>query len=140
MFFFRTTCFSYSLHVIIHEELKSTYNRDMAKERKVSEVSRLRALLLRRLSIPEDALPGSLSMTTLRCGKERCHCKEGEKHPAWSLTYMVDGKKRVQHIPADLVEYVQEKVSRGKEFKEIVNQIFVANADLLILRRKQQKG
>jgi uncharacterized protein DUF6788 len=114
----------------------------MAKEQKAADTMRLRAGLLRKLSVPEDALPGSLSMSRLRCGKENCHCKKDEKHKhtVWSLTYMSGGKKRVQHIPADLVEYVKEKVSQGKDFKEIVNQIFVANADLLVLRRKKAKA
>jgi len=80
-------------------------------------------------------------MTTLRCGKQSCHCmKEGQRHTAWELTYMSEGKKEVRHIPADLVDYVQEKVAKGKEFREVLNQVFVANADLLILRKKQQKS
>jgi hypothetical protein len=113
----------------------------MAKERREPDVSRLRASLLRRLSIPEDALPGSLSMTTLKCGKESCRCmgETGHRHKSWALTYMSDGKKVVRHIPADLVDYVQQKVTKGKEFRKDLNQVFVANADLLILRRKQQK-
>jgi len=80
-------------------------------------------------------------MTTLRCGKQQCHCMsdEGKKHAAWSLTYMSEGKKVVRHIPGDLVDYVQEKVAKSKEFRETLNQILVANADLLLLRRKQEK-
>jgi hypothetical protein len=114
----------------------------MAKKEAAAYVSRRRAGLLRKISLPEDALPGSLSMSRLRCGKENCHCKQDDmhKHVVWSLTYMVEGKKRVKHIPADLVEYVKEKVSQGKNFKEAVNQIFVANADLLILGRPKKKG
>ena len=113
----------------------------MAKEKNIAEVRRLRTSLLRRLSVPEDALPGSLSMTTLKCGKPQCHCmsEQGERHTAWALTYMSDGKKMVRHIPAELVDYVQEKVAKGKEFRESLNQIFVANADLLLLLRKKEK-
>ena len=109
----------------------------MTKQKQISDAARIRARLLRKVSLPETALPGSLSQVSLRCGKESCHCKEGRKHEAWSLTYMADGKKRVQHIPAALVEYVQERVREGKEFKETINQIFVANAELLVLLRKQ---
>jgi hypothetical protein len=52
---------------------------------------------------------------------------------------MVDGKKFVRHIPTDLVEYVQSKVEAGKAFKENVNRVFVANAELLVLERKDRK-
>jgi hypothetical protein len=113
----------------------------MAKEKTIAEVNRMRTTLLRKLSVPEGALPGSLSMTTLKCGKQQCHCmsEQGEKHKAWALTYMSQGKKVVRHIPAALVDYVQEKVTEGKEFREILNKVFVANADLLLLLRKKQK-
>jgi hypothetical protein len=53
---------------------------------------------------PEDALPGSLSLSHLRCGKSTCHCAEDRGHPVWSLTFMVKGKKHVQHIPKQWVE------------------------------------
>ena len=52
---------------------------------------------------------------------------------------MYKGKKVVRYIPADLVDYVHEKVEKGKAFREALNQVFVANADLLILGRKQKK-
>src|SRR5437762_10389796 len=59
--------------------------------------------LLRGLYVPPDALPGSLALTHHRCGKPTCRCADGEGHPAWSLTFMVDGKKRVEHIPEEWV-------------------------------------
>jgi hypothetical protein len=96
--------------------------------------------LLRRLKIPEDALPGSLSQTYTRCGKPSCHCARGEGHPSWSLTFMVDGKKRVERIPAGWVEQVQRLVEAGRQFKEAVAEVFVANAELLVLWRKQRRG
>ena len=57
--------------------------------------------LLRRIEVPEDGLPDSLSLSYRRCGKPTCHCAEGQGHPQWQLTYMERGKKRVQTIPAD---------------------------------------
>jgi hypothetical protein len=121
--------------------VECTYNRFMENEKTSAAITRFRTRLLRTLSLPEDALPGSLSMTTLKCGKKQCHCMsdEGKKHTAWALTYMSEGKKVVRHIPSDLVEYVQEKVAKSKEFRETLNQVLVANADLLLLRRKQKK-
>ena len=53
---------------------------------------------LRRFKIPPEALPGSLSLTHRRCGKPNCCCVEGDRHPLWQLTFMVDGKKRVERI------------------------------------------
>lgn len=105
---------------------------------KASQLSKRKDNLLKQVSaVPYDGLPGSISKTTTRCGKKTCHCSDGPGHPIWFLTYMAEGKKRVERIPKEWVEYVQQKVNEGKEFKEGVNQIFVANAELLVLLRKQ---
>src|SRR5580704_10801233 len=94
--------------------------------------------LLRRFHIPEDALPGSLSVTHLRCGKPTCHCAEGQGHE-WSLTFMVQGKKRVQHIPKHWVEEVRRRVEAGREFQDAVREVLAANAQLLVLARQEEK-
>jgi hypothetical protein len=95
--------------------------------------------LLRRFQIPPDALPGSLSLTHSRCGKPNCRCARGELHSLWSLTYMVEGKKQVQHIPHDLVELIRPLVEQGREFKDAVAEVFAANAQLLALWRQQSR-
>jgi uncharacterized protein DUF6788 len=94
--------------------------------------------LARRYAIPADLLPGSLALTHTRCGKPTCHCASEDGHPGWSLTFMVDGKKRVERIPSEWVEDVQRRVKAGREFKEAVAEVFAANAQLLALRRKQR--
>jgi len=95
--------------------------------------------LVRRFNIPADLLPGSLSVTRSRCGKPTCHCATGEGHEGWVLTFMVDGKKRVERIPQEWVEDVRRRVEAGREFKQAVAEVFAANAQLLALRRQQRK-
>ncbi len=95
--------------------------------------------LLRRFRIPEHALPGSLSLTHRKCGKPNCRCASGEGHPQWSLTFMVDGKKRVEPIPAAWVEEIRPLVVQGREYKDAVAEVFAANAQLLALWRKHQR-
>jgi hypothetical protein len=94
--------------------------------------------LMRRFQIPDDLLPGSLSMQQLRCGKPNCRCAKGEGHEVWSLTFMVGGKKHVQHIPKHLVEDVRKAVEAGREFQDAVREVLAANAQLLVLARKQR--
>jgi hypothetical protein len=93
--------------------------------------------LLRRLQIPPDALPGSLALTHSRCGKPNCRCAQGEGHASWSLTFMVDGKKRVERIPEEWVEQIRPLVEQGREFKDAIAEVFAANAKLLALWRQQ---
>jgi hypothetical protein len=93
--------------------------------------------VLRRFQIPPDALPGSLALTHRRCGTPTCRCAKGEGHPLWSLTFMVDGKKRVERIPDEWVEQIRPLVEQGREFKDAVAEVFAANAQLLALWRRQ---
>jgi hypothetical protein len=114
----------------------------MNEEAQGLRASRLRQRkfqLVHRFHIPEDALPGSLSLTHLRCGKPTCHCAEDRGHPVWSLTFMVQGKKQVQHIPKEWVEEVQRRVEAGREFQDAVREVLAANAQLFVLARKQEK-
>jgi len=79
----------------------------MEPQPKGLEAARLRQrkfALLRQFPLPEDLLPGSLSVSHTRCGQPTCHCAKGEGHTAWSLTFMADGKKRVERIPKDWVD------------------------------------
>jgi hypothetical protein len=108
-----------------------------AKGAGASRLRQRKHALLRRFSIPENALPGSLALTHRRCGKPTCHCATGTGHPAWSLTFMVDGKKRVEGIPAEWVEEIRPLVLEGREYKDAVSEVFAINAQLLALWRKQ---
>jgi hypothetical protein len=92
---------------------------------------------LARFSIPADLLPGSLTMSRTRCGKPTCHCAHGEGHEAWTFTFMSQGKQRVERIPRGWVEEVRQRVQAGREFQDAVRDVLTANAELLILSRKQ---
>jgi len=113
----------------------------MEFEPKGPEAARLRQrkfALLRQFPLPQDLLPGSLSVSHTRCGKPTCHCATGEGHAAWSLTFMADGKKRVERIPKDWVDDVRRRVAAGRAFQDALREVLTANAELLVLRRKQQ--
>lgn len=105
-----------------------------------ARLQRRKTQLCARLRLRPHALPGSLAQTHRRCGKPSCHCADGPGHSLWLLTFMVEGKKRVEHIPEDWVEGVRQRVQAGRKFKEAVAQIWTINAELLVLWRKQQRG
>jgi hypothetical protein len=103
--------------------------------------ARLRQRKFRRLAhleVPPDGLPGSLALTHRRCGTPTCHCASGEGHPLWSLTFMVQGQKRVERIPDAWVTDVRRQVEAGRAFKEAVAEVFATNAQLLALWRRQE--
>lgn len=107
------------------------------KDPRAARLRRRKRLLLARLRLPPDGLPGSFALTHRRCGKPSCHCADGQGHPLWSLTFMVQGQKRVQHIPADWIDAVRPQVDRGRKFKQAVAELFAVNAQLLAPERKQ---
>jgi Family of unknown function (DUF6788) len=95
--------------------------------------------LLARLRIPADALPGSLVLSHRRCGKPGCHCAKGDAHPFYTLTFMVNGKKHVESIPAEWIDAVRPAVEAGRGFKDSLAKLFVINAQLLVLARQQRR-
>ena len=96
--------------------------------------------LLDQAQLPPTGLPGSLALSHRRCGKPSCHCADGQGHPAWSLTFMLDGQKHVEKVPSDWVYSVRQPVQQARQFKEAVAEIFTANAQLLALRRDQSRA
>jgi hypothetical protein len=102
-------------------------------------LKRRKRALLARLRIPPDALPGSLVLTHRRCGKPGCHCAEGAAHPFYSLTFMVDGKKHVESVPAGWIDAIRPAVDAGRGFKDAVAELFAINAQLLVLARQQRR-
>ena len=102
-------------------------------------LKRRKRALLARLRIPPDALPGSLVLSHRRCGKPSCHCAEGAAHPFYSLTFMVDGKKHVESVPAGWIDAIRPAVDAGRGFKDAVAELFVINAQLLVLARQQRR-
>jgi hypothetical protein len=52
---------------------------------------------------------------------------------------MVDGKKRVEHIPGELVGDVRRRVDEGNAYKSGVAELMAINAQILILERRARK-
>jgi len=76
--------------------------------------------------------------THRRCGKPTCHCASGEGHPIWFLTFMSVGKRRVERVPKEWVDDVRQRVEAGRRFQDALREFLTADAELLVLLRKQQ--
>lgn len=98
-----------------------------------------RRQLGRTLALPPDGLPGSLALSHRRCGSATCHCHtDPHGHPSWTLTFMADGRKRVVHVPSDVVEDVRARVETGNAFKSAVAEVLAINAQLMVLDRQER--
>ena len=99
-----------------------------------------RKKILASLRLPSDGLPGSLSQSRRRCGSLGCHCHHGgELHQSWNLTFMVDAKRHVEHVPAELREEVRQRVQKGNAYKSDVADLMAVNAQLLLVGRRARK-
>jgi hypothetical protein len=95
-----------------------------------------RTALLPGLRLPAKGLPGSLAASRGRCGSAGCHCHQGPGHLSWTLTFMVDGTKRVEHVPNELLDVVRQRVAQGQAYKRGVAELMALNAQLLLLGRR----
>jgi Family of unknown function (DUF6788) len=114
----------------------------MEIEKLLSNIRHLQARrkeLLASLRLPVDGLLGSLVESRGRCGSPGCHCQHDGGHPSWTLTFMVEGNKRVEHVPKELVEPVQRRVAEGKAYKSGVAELMAINAQLLILEHRARR-
>jgi len=111
-----------------------------AKGAEASQLRRRKHALIRRFGIPEDVLGGSLSLVYRKCGKASCRCATGERHPMWTLTYSVDGRRRVEFIPEDQLDLVRPLADAGRAYRDAVREVSTLNAQLLSLWREQQRA
>jgi len=100
-----------------------------------------KAQLLQRFPIPAELLPGSLSLSYLRCGKPTCHCARPRDpgHPTWTWTFMVEGRKQTQHVPREWLPELEQRVRAGREFQDAVRELLTINAQLVVLARRQRR-
>ena len=114
----------------------------MTVDKLLAHIRKLKASrkqLLAGLRLPTLGLPGSLAQSRGRCGSAGCHCHQQGGHLSWTLTFMVDRKKRVEHIPNELVDAVRRRVGQGNGYKSGVAELMALNAQLLILKRRARK-
>ena len=58
----------------------------------------------------------------------------------WTLTYSIEGKRRVEFIPDYLLPEVQELAAQGRAYRDALSEIQGINARLLTLWRAQERG
>jgi hypothetical protein len=106
---------------------------------RIRRLAARRERILAGLQLPPEGLPGSLAESARRCGSPRCHCHQGEPHRSWTLTFMVDGRKRVEHVPNELLETVRARLQEGNAYKSEVAELMATNAQLVLFGRRLRK-
>lgn len=71
----------------------------------------------RKLSRASDAaadllLRGSVIRWRRKCGKAGCHCRKGEPHATWALSYSVRGKTQILTLQREDLPHVRRALAR----------------------------
>ena len=85
----------------------------------------------------KDFLRATPTLRHLTCGKPNCRCRRGQKHTAFVLTRITEGKSEQLHIPKDQEEVVREWIERYREILALLEKISSSSWDRL--KRKKKK-
>ena len=83
----------------------------------------------------EPLLRGSLVEMRRTCGKEGCHCQQGQKHPALYLAIRGEKGRRMVYIPPALEETVRTWVQNARDVDELLD-LISAHSYQELLRQK----
>ncbi len=75
-----------------------------------------------------------------RCGKEGCHCQQGEKHPALYLALRDQGKRRMVYIPPALEETVRAWVKNAQDLDKLLDLISAHSYQELLEKKTHVLG
>ena len=109
-----------------------------AHSAEASHLRRRKYALVRQFGLPESLVGGCLCQTHRRCGRHNYHCANGRGHSMWSITFSRRGKRRVERVPLEWVEELEQAVLSTKEYLNAVKEVMAINIELLALTRRQQ--
>jgi hypothetical protein len=62
---------------------------------------------------------GSLAEVRKPCVRPSCPaCKRGDKHPAFILSFMEEGRRKCMHVPRELVPRLRQAILNGRRMEE----------------------
>jgi Family of unknown function (DUF6788) len=99
----------------------------------------IRSRAVRRVA-NEPLLRGSLVQMHRTCGKEGCHCQQGEKHPALYLSLRDQGKRCLVYIPPALEETVRAWVQNARDVDELLDLISAHSYQELLQKKTHVLG
>lgn len=98
---------------------------------------------VRQFQARSPVLAASLVRISKHCGREGCHCQQGEKHVGHYLTFKVAGKTKTVYVPQDLVGEVETWVQEHKRLRKLAQEISRLTVEKVrshVLVRKRKQG
>ena len=108
----------------------------MVSRKRMGRDERAARSRLAQLLHEHEVIRGSVVSMARRCGKAGCRCERGEKHVSLYLSVVIQGKRRMLYIPADLEQEVRARVQAYRE----VEQLTQAVSEACVGRVLEEKG
>ena len=110
-----------------------------AKSAHASQLRQRKYALVRQFNLPENLVGGCLSQTHRRCGRHNCHCAAGRGHPLWSITFSRNGERRVERVPREWVEGLEQAALSTQAYLDAIREVMAINLDLLAETRQEKQ-
>lgn len=88
----------------------------------------------------EPLLRGSLVLMHRVCGKEGCHCQQGEKHASWYLAVRRGKQRKMIYIPPAMEETVRQWVENGRRVDELLDFVSQQCLEQFLEQKEQALG
>jgi hypothetical protein len=67
------------------------------------------------------AIKGSLAQVRKPCIRKNCRaCASGEKHPAWILSVVTEGRRSTLYVPEALVAQIKQAIKNGRKIEDLL--------------------
>lgn len=109
------------------------------EQAQIQKLQARRQELRETLVMPAEGLSGSLIMIKRGFWGKARRRFTGQEPPRWTLTYMAEGKKRVDYVSNDMIEDVRLKVEEGNAYKHGVAELMALNAQIMLLERRERR-
>ena len=98
----------YDIHTLMKKE--TIFDESDLKEKWVSQLQNL-----------WPAIKGSLAQVKKPCIRKNCEaCASGEKHPAWMLSIIKEGRRSTLYIPEVLAPQIKQAIKNGRKIEALL--------------------
>jgi hypothetical protein len=74
---------------------------------------------MRKVAALYPVAKGSLREVRRNCSRPGCGtCSSGKRHPAWLMTYYLDGIQHSKHVPMEMVKELKKALSNGRKLED----------------------
>ena len=99
------------------------YKKGKGTWMKIKSLQARRERLLDQICGIGPVVRGSLAQVRLTCGKPRCRCRRGERHPALYFSYRSGGRSKVVHVPGAMLREVREAHRNWLRLKRLLERL-----------------